>query len=166
MLPSRWRRGARMAGLLERVAANREPAARRPTNLSFQEWVDWFSFDGTQYPLLRTTMGKLDEEQIAQTATAAYQRNGPVFALVVARLQVFSQARFQWTRFQGGVPTDLFGSTTLKLLEKPWRGATTADLLARMEVDVSTAGTSYTRKITRKGVSRLGRLKPEYVIVV
>jgi phage portal protein BeeE len=152
-----------MTNLLQ--AATRQQGAR-PRNLAFQEWVDWFSFDGTTYPLLRTTMGKLDEEQIAQTATAAYHRNGPVFALVVARLQVFSQARFQWTRFEGGQPTDLFGTSALKLLERPWRGGTTADLLARMEVDVSLAGTSFTRKIVRKGAARLNRLKPEYVITV
>lgn len=158
-----------MPGLLERVEANRrtELKANRPRNLSFQEYVDWFSFDGQMYPLLRTTMGKLDEEQIAQTATAAYHQNGPVFALVVARLQVFSQVRFQWTRFQGGVPSDLFGTEALKVLERPWRGGTTSDLLARMEVDVSLAGTGYVRKILRpRTPPRLVRLRPEWVTVV
>jgi phage portal protein BeeE len=158
-----------MPALLERIAANRASTrqhASRPRNLSFQEYVDWFRFDGTDYPLLRTTMGKLDEEQLAQTATAAYHQNGPVFALVVARLQVFSQIRFAWTRFEKGQPTDLFGTAALRPLERPWWGGTTADLLARMEVDVSSAGTSYTRKITRRGTQRLVRLRPEHVIVV
>jgi phage portal protein BeeE len=154
--------------LLERIAATRAPQRQqRPHNLSFQEYVDWFRFDGTDYPLLRTTMGKLDEEQLAQTATAAYHGNGPVFALVTARLQVFSQARFQWTRFEGGKPGDLFGSPELKVLERPWAGGTTADLLARMEVDVSLAGNCYIRRITRRGrPPRLLRLRPEWVIVV
>lgn len=154
-----------MPALLERIAANRAP--QRPQNLSFQEYVDYFRFDGTDYPLLRTTMGKLDEEQLVQTATAAYHGNGPVFALVTARLQVFSQARFQWTRFEGGKPGDLFGSPELKLLERPWAGGTTADLLARMEVDVSLAGNCYIRRITRlRQPPRLLRLRPEWVIVV
>jgi phage portal protein BeeE len=154
-------------GFLERVAAEASPGrAARPSNLSLEEYADLFSFDGVQYPLLRTTMGQLDEEQLAQTASMAYRMSGPVFALVVARLQVFSQIRFAWTRFQGGQPSDLFGTQALKVLERPWPGGTTSDLLARMEVDVSTAGTSFTRKIARRGTSRLARLKPEHVIVV
>ena len=151
---------------LDRVAANRTGTPQRPRNLAFQEWVDWFNYDGVNYPLLRTTMGKLDEEQLVQTATAAYHGNGPVFALVVARLQVFSQVRFQWTRFEGGKPGNLFGSPELKVLERPWAGGTTADLLARMEVDVSLAGNCYIRRISRpRQPPRLLRLRPEWVIV-
>lgn len=142
-------------------------APARPRNLSLQEYVELFSFDGHTYPLLRTSMGRLDEEQLAQTANMAYRMNGPVFALVVARLQVFSQARFQWTRFQGGQPSDLFGTPALKVLERPWRGGTTADLLARMEIDASLAGTGFIRRVERRRQTpRLVRLKPEWTIVV
>jgi len=152
---------------LDRVAANRTRAPQRPRNLSFQEYVDWFNYDGVNYPLLRTTMGKLDEEQLVHTATAAYHGNGPVFALVAARLQVLSQVRFQWTRFEGGKPGNLFGDPGLKLLEQPWAGGTTADLLARMEVDVSLAGNSYIRRVNRpRQPPRLVRLRPEWVIIV
>jgi phage portal protein BeeE len=150
-------------GLLERVAANRVPVRQRDQSLALQDWVDYFSFGGNTYPLLRTSMGALDEETLAATSTAAYKSNGPVFALVVARLQVFSQARFQWTRFQGGVPTDLFGTTALKVLERPWLSGTTADLLARMEVDVSLAGNAYIRK-TRP--NQLNRLRPNWVTII
>jgi phage portal protein BeeE len=154
-------------GLLERVAAGRSSAAR-PVNLTLDDYVELLRFQGFsgEYPLLRTSMGKLDEEQLVQTASMAYRMHGPVFALVLARLQVLSQVRFAWTRFQGGQPTDLFGTQALKVLERPWPGGTTSDLLARMEVDVSTAGTSYVRKITRRGSPpRLSRLRPEWVIV-
>ncbi|HWD45779.1 MAG TPA: phage portal protein, partial [Actinomycetota bacterium] len=145
----------------------------RPANLTLQEYVDWFSFDGTMYPFLKTSMGKLDEEQLAQTANHAYRSNGLIFALVMARMQVLSQIRFAWTRYEGGQPADLFGTEALRLLERPWVGGTTADLLARMEVDVSLAGTAYIRKITpsraqaRAGATpRLVRLRPEWVIAV
>jgi phage portal protein BeeE len=155
-------------GLLERVAESR--AATRSNSsvipLDLQSYVDLFRFGGVDYPILRTTSAKLDEEQLAATATAAYHANGPVFSLVVARLQVFSQARFQWTRFEGGVPSDLFGTPALKLLERPWgpgRSGTTADLLARMEVDVSLAGNCYIRKTT--GL-RLNRLRPDWVTII
>jgi phage portal protein BeeE len=150
--------------VLERVAATRAPARQRSVQaLAFQEWVDWFSFGNVNYPFLHTSMGQLDEERLVQTATAAYHANGPTFALVVARLQVFSQARFQWTRFEGGVPTDLFGTEALRVLERPWRGGTTADLLARIEVDVSLAGNAYIRKTTP---SRLNRLRPDWVTII
>lgn len=157
-------------GLLERIdAARHHPAAAsasrdvaRATPLAFQDWVDLFQFGGISYPLLQTTQGKLNEEQIAQTASAAYKSNGIVFSLILARLQVFSQARFQWTRFEGGQPSRLFGTTELRVLERPWRGGTTGDLLARMEVDVSLAGNAYIRRVR----NTLHRLRPDWVIIV
>lgn len=156
-------------GFLERVAANRTPAVRQRTDqgLALQDWIDYFTFGGNTYPLLHTSMQPLDEETLAQTATAAYKSNGPVFALVLARLQVFCQARFQWTRYEGGVPTEPFGTDALRVLEDPWPGGTTADLLARMEVDVSLAGNSYIRKIMRPGeLPRLNRLRPDWVTII
>jgi hypothetical protein len=149
--------------LLDRIAASRAPVRQRFDSLAFQDWVDWFNPGNPNYPMLQTSMGQLDEERLANTAVAAYRSNGPVFALIVARLQVFSQIRFQWTRFEGGVPTDLFGSEALRPLERPWPGGTTADLLARMEVDVSLAGNSYIRKTTP---TRLNRLRPDWVTIV
>lgn len=151
-------------GLLERIDHARQPAARASSrhDLTFQDYVNYFTYDGVQYPLVQTTSGSIDEEQVAQTTAGAYRTNGIVFALTVARLQVFSQARFQWTRFEGGVPTRLFGTRDLRILERPWRGGTTADLLARMEVDVTTAGNSYIRRLP----GRLARLRPDWVIVV
>jgi phage portal protein BeeE len=143
---------------------------RTDPSLGFQDWVDMFSFAGSSYPLLNTTWGNQDEESIIRTSSQAYHSNGPVFALVMARMQVFSQARFQWTRFRSGRPTDLFGSPELGILERPWAGGVTGDLLARMEVDVSQAGNSYTRRVRRglgpTKVDRLNRLRPEWVTIV
>lgn len=144
----------------------------RDASLPFDEWVDFFNFNSTTYPLLQTTWSNQGEEAAVRSAQAAYKANGPVFALVLARLQVFSQARFQWRRFENGRPTDLFGSAELAALERPWLGGTTADLLARMEQDVSLAGNSYTRRIRRRSaetgqrIDRLSRLRPEWVIIV
>ena len=137
--------------------------ARSTNPLSWDAYQEFFTFGGLQYPMLQTTMGTIDEEQIAATANAAYKANGIVFALVLARLQVFSQARFQWTRFVDGHPGDLFGSPELSVLEKPWRGGTTGDLLARMELDASLAGNAYTR---RTSPTRLNRLRPDWVTIV
>lgn len=121
--------------------------------------------------VLRTSMGTLDEEQIGSTLSGLVVGNGPIFALTLARMQVFSQARFQWARFAGGAPADLFGSPELSVLERPWLGGTTADLLARMELDVTMAGNSYLRRIRRvergRVVSdRLVRLRPDWVTII
>ena len=134
---------------------------------SFQAWVDLFG-DPDLFPFLRTTMPALDQEQVTGQLSALAMRNGPTFALIAARMQVFSQARFQWTRMEQGAPGDLFGSPELRILERPWPGGTTADLLARMELDVSTAGNAYIRRVRRArfGEDRLVRLRPDWVIII
>src|SRR5690606_11676835 len=108
---------------------------------------------------------------IGSTLSGIVKSNGPIFALTLARMQVFSQARFQWARYERGEETDLFGSPELAVLERPWPGGTTADLLARMELDVTAAGNAYIRRIRRvqrgRVVSdRLVRLRPDWVTIV
>ncbi len=140
------------------------------SRFGFQDWANMFSYDGNTYGLNTTWSNSTAEESIIQTASAAYRANGPVFALVLARLQVFSQTRFQWTRFHSGEPGDLFGTPELAVLERPWKGGTTGDLLARMEVDVSGAGNAYVRRVRRgigpTKVDRLIRLRPDWVTIV
>lgn len=151
--------------LWERLAGRSASPARRDgaPALGLNEWASFFDFGGSSYPLLQTTMSQIDHEQVVLTASGAHRSNGPVFALVLARQQVFSQARFQWTRFEGGQPTDLWGNGELAVLERPWPGGTTSDLLARMELDVSLAGNSYTRRTRR---DRLNRLRPDLVTII
>jgi phage portal protein BeeE len=149
-------------GVLDRVNARFAAARGRPQALSLDEYASWFSYGGTAYPMLQTTYSTLDQERISLTAAHAAKTSGPVFALVLARMQVFSQVRFQWTRWQGSQQGDLFGNAELRVLETPWPGGVTADLLARMEWDVSAAGNAYIR---RKG-STLHRLNPAWVIIV
>lgn len=122
--------------------------------------------------LLPSSWGNITNEELTQSWSEAYRSNGPIFALTLARLQVFSQARFQWTRWTGGTPNDLFGSPDLRILEIPWPGGTTADLLAKMEVDASTNGNAFIRRL-RRGSRALGtyedrlvRLRPDWVSIV
>jgi phage portal protein BeeE len=102
----------------------------------------------------------------------AFKRNGPIFACVVARQMVFSEARFMWRQFNKGRPGDLFSNADLNLLERPWPGGTTGELLARMEQDVSLAGNSFWTKVDGEGRYgnsasgdglRLTRLRPDWV---
>jgi phage portal protein BeeE/2'-5' RNA ligase len=158
-----------MPGALERV--ERAWAARRPRNTTTP--LDWDTYQeyftpgfggfGGGWPWLQTTMGGIDREKVAASAAGAYKSSGPVFSLVLARIRVFSQVRFQWTRMQGSQPGDLFGTSELSVLENPWPNGTTSDLLARMELHDSLAGNAYVRRTRR---DRLNVLRPDLVTII
>lgn len=105
----------------------------------------------------------------------AYKSNGIVYSCIAARQRIFSQVRFGWREFTKFRPGDLFGNQELSLLEKPWPGATTIDLLTRVEVVASCAGNYYATKCDDAG--RIGKaatgpgqriinLRPDWVTIV
>lgn len=145
--------------LWESLLPARSSSAGEMRGLSVNDWAEFF---GPSYAPFLTQSWAPNQEQPATSAAAAYKTNGPIFSLVLARMQVFAQARFAFTRFDGGQPGDLFGTPDLAILERPWRGGTTGDLLARMELDVSLAGTSFVRRLP----NRLHVLKPLWCTVV
>lgn len=67
----------------------------------------------------------------------AFKANGPVFSCITARQMVFSEATFKFCQKTDG---KLWGDTRLALLENPWPGATSGDLLSQMEQSVSLSG--------------------------
>ncbi len=121
---------------------------------------------------MMTTYGTMSPEERIDSNVGVYHRNGPVFALVAARLQVFSQARFQWTRGTAGNARDMFGTRDLDLLERPWANARTPALLGRMELGASETGNAFIRRIRRPRSltggpeDRLGVLRPEWVTII
>lgn len=92
----------------------------------------------------------------------AYKSNGIVFAIIAARMLLFTEARFQWRQVRFGDTGDLFGTDELRVLERPWPNGTTGELLARMEQDVSLAGNFYA---VNEG-DRLRRLRPDWVEII
>jgi hypothetical protein len=74
---------------------------------------------------------------------AYYDSNSVVFACEANRLLLFSEARFQFQEMRKGRPGNLYGTDALKILEQPWAGASTGELLAQAELDVFSAGNSY-----------------------
>lgn len=104
-----------------------------------------------------------------------YKADGVVFACILARQLVFSEARFQWRRLRNGRPGDLFGTPELGLLETPWPNGTTGDLLMRMEAESSLAGNFYAtladdagrlgRAATGDG-RRVAKMRPDRVTIV
>lgn len=89
----------------------------------------------------------------------AYKANGVVFAVSMARALLFTDITFRWRRFgQTGGGNDLFGNEALSVLERPWPGGTTQQLLQRAEQDVTASGTFF---VARED-NRLRRLRPDW----
>jgi hypothetical protein len=147
------------------------PTVRRSTTYSMDAWAaelyQRMLFEGNQYPLgFTTTYGRDPAEPIGESFAGYVQgglkSNGIVFALELKRLQVFSQARFQYQRMREGRPGDLFGDRALTLLERPWMGGTTGDLLSRMLMDADFAGNAFNTVLDGEVV----RLRPDWVEIV
>lgn len=132
------------------------------------------TFGGTggtwELPSFWTSEAVRDREDIATNfdsyVSGAYKSSGPVFACILARLLVFSEARFQFQRFNGGRPAELYGTEDLLLLERPWQNGTTGELLARMEQDTSLAGNFFATVVDDQDGRRIRRLRPDCVTIV
>ena len=92
-----------------------------------------------------------------------FATNPVIWACMAARQDVFSATRFLWQRLNKGRPSEMFGSSDLRLLEEPWVGGTTQDLLARVIQDADLAGNSYW---TRSDEGDMVRLRPDWVQIV
>jgi portal protein len=101
-------------------------------------------------------------ENFAGYVIGGLQGNGVVWALERVRMAAFSEARFQFQRMRGGRPGDLFGTGDLAILERPWEGGTTGDLLSRMILDADMAGNFFAVEMD----GELVRLRPDWVEIV
>lgn len=124
-----------------------------------------FSYNGASYQVMRG-VSRSDREVANQDfepyVRQLYQANGLVFACMTARQMVFAEARLMWQQLNQGRPGDLFGTQELELVQRPWEGGTTRDLLSRMIQDADLAGNAY---IVKDG-GHLRRLRPDWVEVV
>jgi phage portal protein BeeE len=128
----------------------------RDAGLSWPDYLrlwETFGFNGQQYIV---PSGNLEQLTALQGA-----RNPIVAACISARLLVFSEVRFSYQRWSAGRPGELYGTPELSILERPWPAASTGDLLARMETDVSLYGNSYWVRWNNE----LVRLNPQNVVI-
>jgi phage portal protein BeeE len=108
-----------------------------------------FSYAGnTQYAFTpQQTLAGQKSREVSQTyqgyVQSAYKSNGVIFACMMARARLFSEARFQFRQMRLGRPGDLFGTQELAILEEPWPNGQTGDLLMRMIQDVDLEGNFY-----------------------
>lgn len=144
-----------------------EPEAQRFNDGTFQTFTDQLAyFQGQLYqPYMTTSIGEKAEpilENFLGYVQGAYKSNGVVFGISMARMLLFSDVRFKFRRLGTvGGGNDLFGNPDLRLLERPWPGGTTQQLLTRAEQDVTTAGTFFLAK--SDDGQRLLRRRPDWM---
>lgn len=118
---------------------------------------------GASTTILSQTYAARDGESIQPTfrsySEQGYARNGIVFAVILARLGLFTEAQF---KFRNLADKRLFGTDALGILEEPWPDGTTGELLARMEQDVSLAGNFFAVRSGRY----IARLRPDWVDIL
>jgi phage portal protein BeeE len=152
-----------MLGLLSRGSDVGEVERR----FGWDDLQQQLKYLNTVYPLgLQQSMSGGPEELPPlnyQAFSEIYRSSGPVFACILARMSLFSEARFQYQQFRDGRPAELYGSQRLRLLENPWPGGDTGEMLARAEQDVSLAGNWF---LYRAATDRVRRLRPDWVSIV
>lgn len=156
--------------LLTRIKGGQEPAERDMGIDQYAQLVGQFSFGGIGYGVndyyprgvaqtLNGPQTEIAPNNFIGLASSAYASNGVVFACMLVRQLVFSSVRFNWQRLRNGKPSDTFATPSLRLLETPWSGGTTQDLLSRLIQDADLAGNAYW---TLQG-SEMIRLRPDWV---
>lgn len=145
-------------------ALKRDPSR----GMSASELRDYFTFGGQAYALgLQTTYGNSKAAEPPAYEFVSYidallKANGVVSAIELFRISVLAEARFLYQRFVNGRPGDLFSLPNLDILERPWPGGTTGDLIARMELDAFGAGNSYNTIVGDEVV----RLRPDWTQIL
>lgn len=99
--------------------------------------------------------------QVAAWAQKAYANSGVVFAAMLVRMLVFSEAAF---KLQAKDDKHLYTNQSLGLLQEPWPDGTEGELLARKIQDADWAGNAYTW--APPGENRLVRLRPDWTTIV
>lgn len=134
--------------------------ARFDVNWYMNQLASYNGLQGLAYGYTPYLKSETVENNYLSYTQHAYKSNGPIFATILSRQLLFSEARFAWRRRTG--KHDLFVDDGLELLEDPWPNGTTGELLTRMEQDVSLAGNFYA---VNEG-TRLRRLRPDWVTIV
>lgn len=169
-------------GLLDRIAATRGRGDGEK-RFAVDQWLSeylfpsQFTYANNNYPLgLNQTYSQNRVQEISNTLPAyshAVKGCPPAFAAEMVRALVLSQARFvfrnkSWATRPNSkfTPGRKFGTTALSLLERPWPGATTGDLLSRMEWHAGLAGISFVVRRSDARGDRLRVLRPDWCALV
>jgi len=144
--------------------------ARDITTLEdYMATLNSFTFGGLAYGYGGASMGvqqtlaggatEMAPNNFVGLASHVYQASGVAFACMMVRQLVFSSVRFRWQTLRDGKPSLSFGTSDLQLLERPWVGGTTQDLLSKMLQCADLAGNAY---VARFG-DELVVMRPDWV---
>lgn len=130
---------------------------------------DYFhQFTNSPFNLHQTLTGDREDIEVnfRGLVAGALKASGPVFAVELVRMSLFSEARFMWRELSDGRPGNLFYSDELDVFRRPWPNATTGDLLSRAILDADIAGNHYSliRGVGRD--RRIKRLRPDHVSIL
>lgn len=137
--------------------------ADAPASYSIEDYYRWLVAAGL--PLLNQTWQSNEEKvegDFGGLVRGAYQSNGVVFACLMTRFLLFSEARFQFQQLRGGRPGDLFGTPDLQIIERPEPGKTTGDLLTLAMLDADLSGDWF--GVRRP--ARIKRLRPDWTAIL
>jgi hypothetical protein len=133
-----------------------------PLQPSYDNSWPFANIGGNAYPLglNQTLLGKEERPDPGYSGLVAwaYQTNAVVYACEQARVQLFSEASFEWESYTGRRFTD----KALQLLETPWPNAVTSDLLMGMLLDADLGTDSFTVRLD----NTLARLRPDWTTVI
>jgi hypothetical protein len=154
-------------GLIDRALSIFQPTRSQWPTISWDDYASLVNFGGNTYlagALQQTIKGQAEDIGTGFDALVqqAFRSNAVVFACELARLQLFSEARFQYQRLRNGRPAELFGDSSLSILEHPWPTAITGDLLTRALLDADFGGTAFN---ARRG-NTIRRLRPDWVTMI
>lgn len=113
----------------------------------------------------QTTMSNKQEElggAYMQLVGGAYGANPVVFSCIRARADLFSEARFQFQEMRNSRPGKLYGTEALRILEQPWPGGTTAEMLTDMLIDADLGGNGF----NARRPTMIQRLRPDWVTII
>lgn len=140
-----------------------QPDTERAATLSFNDYLQ--ILNSFQYQGLTYSYGANPQEEIAggftSMARQAYKSNGVVFACMLARRSLFTEARLTWR--DKATRDRLFGDGNLAPVEAPWPGGTTGDLMGRALDYADLAGNAYMARSRNGGVDLL---RPDWVTIV
>jgi phage portal protein BeeE len=154
--------------LLDRIRGRQLPARQISTLDDYAALMaNQLVYSGNSYSgSVQSLYDNVPVERIATNlesyTNAVFQQSGVLFSVIAVRALVFSGVRFMWQQLKGGKTGELFSSADLKVLQNPWQGGTTQDLLLRMELDASLAGNSY----WLRDQNELVRLRPDWTQII
>lgn len=155
-----------MASIWQRLRGGQPRTEER---LSVNEYLSLFNNANPLMSLTPRTVNSQEkiENDFVGYIRGAYKANGVVYACCLARQTVFTEAKFILRKMGADIrPGDVIRTPALRVLEQPWPGGKTGELLARAIQDIDLTGNHY---VVREGSgpnARLRRLRPDWVDIV